>query len=386
MRTTHRMRPTRPASIAASAMVLGLAGAGGCAGILDLQDDHPLVQEADAADATSPAPAADAESVRDATTAADGSGTPDSGPMDTSSSETSTDAASTVARTAIALIAADAGFMPMKLALDDTYIYFSEANTGGIYRIAKTGGMPLPYWEGITFPFAVAVDDATVYWGDVEGVWRCPKAGCPGGMETAIAPSIENVQAIAIDQANVYWTDDVASQVLAAPLTGATAGTQLWSGPSNSSPLNIATDGQHVYFTSDDGRLHIVDVDGGAASPSTLGGAGSASLGVTVQGSQVFWTAGGAQGKVLETPTAAPTSASALLTNQNVPGPIVSDGVNLYWLGSDGDAGTLHTCAIDDCQSSILAGSMVAPCDVVVDTSAVYYSDQQGGVLWKLPK
>jgi len=370
-------------------MALGLGSVVGCAGILDLQDDRPFAPEVDAADATSPAD--DAGGGRDATAAADGSGTPDSDSTDASSADTltdaaPTDAASTLARTPIALVAADAGFMPMKLALDDDYIYFSEANTGGIYRIAKTGGMPLPYWEGITFPFAVAVDDATVYWGDVEGVWRCPKAGCPGGMETAIAPSIENVQAIAIDQANVYWTDDVASQVLAAPLTGASAGTRLWSGSSNASPLNIATDGQHVYFTSDDGRLHIVDVDGGAASPSTLGAAGSASLGVTVQGSQVFWTAGGAQGKVLETATAAPTTANTVLTNQNVPGAIVSDGVNLYWLATDGDAGALHTCAIDDCQSSILAGSMVAPCDVVVDTSAVYYTDQQGGVLWKLPK
>jgi hypothetical protein len=298
------------------------------------------------------------------------------------------DAGPSSASRPIALIEADAGLMPMKLAQDDAYLYFSEANTGGVYRIAKAGGVPLPYWEGITFPYAVAVDDTTVYWGDVYGVWRCPKAGCPGGTETRIAPSVDNIDAIAIDSTNVYWTDNAASQVRSAPLTQDTPGTVLWAGTTDNGPLEIATDGQRVFFTSDDGLLHVVQVDGGAVTPPSVGSANDAgSIGVAVQGQLVFWTSGGSDGTVLERPAETNSVDAAVVAGgQELPGAVTSDGVSLFWLAYDGDAGVLRTCTITTCQPSTLAGALAGPLDVVVDSTAVYFSDEQSGVLWKLPK
>lgn len=285
----------------------------------------------------------------------------------------------------VLLLAADAGMAPMHLAQDDTYLYFSEANTGGVYRIAKAGGMPVPYWQGLTFPYPVAVDDASVYWGDDYGTWRCLKTGCVAGGETPVAPSLVPVLSIAIDQNNVYWTDGV-DKVLFAPLGGADAGTVLWVRKAVGSPTLIATDGQRVYFTATDGLLHMIGVDGGNLTPSVLGSPnGGSSLGVRVAGQSAYWTVGGDSGAILSTPVSTP-SATTLATGQGAPLAVASDDVNVYWVSSDGDASALRGCALGDCQVTTLASPLVGPLDVVVDAIAVYYTDETGGAIWKLPK
>jgi hypothetical protein len=66
--------------------------------------------------------------------------------------------------------------VPVNLALDDTYVYWTDPSPAGtVMRVPKTGGTPSVIARG-TSPLAIAVDATAVYWSDQQGnLWRLAK-------------------------------------------------------------------------------------------------------------------------------------------------------------------------------------------------------------------
>jgi hypothetical protein len=302
----------------------------------------------------------------------------------------------------VALIDAGGGVSPFWLAQDDQYLYWTDRLNGTVNRTGKSSVGTTRLWQaciGRCFPEPIAVDDAGVYWGDFNGVWRCPKGGCPIS-PTFVAATPSNVHGLAVDDNNVYWSDDTAQLVLSAPKNGLDAGaTTLWYSDA-AVPYEVKTDGRNVYFGGSDSLLHVVSVDGGSAADGgsiAIGIPGTeASLGVALQGGFVYWTVtnftNAGQGPVWSASTTSLTPFQIVL-NQVLPGPIASDGTSVFWLDftftSNGD---LRTCTIVGCTSpSVRATGIMLPRAVVVDDTAVYWTDEGNGAgtlgsLWKLAK
>jgi hypothetical protein len=249
-------------------------------------------------------------------------------------------------------------------------------------------------WRTITFPQPIAVDDAGLYWGDVAGIWRCPKSSCSVG-PTFVSGTPNGVFSLAIDDNNVYWTDSVSGVVLSAPKSGIDAGAKtLWQS-SNLSANYVATDGQKVYFAVTDGLLHIVAVDAGPdAGQIAIGTADpNGAFGVAVQGGYVYWTVfNPGQGAVWGASTSS-LSAAPIVVQQFDPRTVASDGTNLYWLvPAVNNNGQLLTCTIVGCTSpTALASHISLPREVIVDSNAVYWTDQANsstpaGSVWKVAK
>jgi hypothetical protein len=153
----------------------------------------------------------------------------------------------------------------------------------------------------------------------------------------------------------------------------------------------VATDGQRVYFTADDGLLRVVGIDGGAAVGLGVASAGG-SFDVTLDDASVYWSVQDpAQGAIDRAPlsTLAPTTLASM---QADPRSIASDGTNLYWIASSSSASAtaIMGCTIASCTPGVLAtiptGSLSA---IVVDAVAIYVVQPGGsgdGAIWKVAK
>jgi hypothetical protein len=300
---------------------------------------------------------------------------------------------------AVALVAADSGVSPFRLAQDDQSLFWTDRLNGAINRTPKSGGTTTTMWRTLNSPSPVAVDDAGVYWADYTGVWRCPKGGCPIS-PTFVSATQKNVHGLAVDDNNVYWSDDSAQLLLSAPKDGIDAGARtLWSSDA-AVPYEVRTDGQNVYFGGSDSLLHVVTVDGGGAAdgaPIAIGVPGTeSSLGVALQGGYVYWTVtnftSAGQGPIWSASTSA-LSPVQIVLNQFLPGALASDGTRVFWLDFTlTNNGDLRTCTIVGCSNpTVLATGILSPWSVVVDDVAVYWTDEGNGTgvrgsLWKLAK
>jgi hypothetical protein len=285
----------------------------------------------------------------------------------------------------------DAGVSPLALAQDSTYLYWTEKN-GTINRTAKSNGASTQLYDDMfSAPAAIAVDDGGVYWGDLLGVWMCPKENCSlSAVTVSGAVNFLQVESLAIDDVSVYWTEQTAS-VLTAPKDGQNqTGIPLWEGDATTE--NIATDGQRVYFTADDGLLHGVGVDGG--SPFAVGSPSlSPSDGVVLDSDHVFWTVQDPYEGVVNGAPLDSLSPLPLASGLRSPGSIATDGTSLYWIATIADAGPaegVYTCIIASCTPTLLAAGSPSLTSIVVDDTAVYWTDQGAtlttGAVYKLTK
>jgi hypothetical protein len=102
---------------------------------------------------------------------------------------------------------ADVAGLVVVLVLDSDAIYVStDGAARSIYRVAKAGGGSTRIVDTQSSPLRLAVDDTHIYFTDTDGglVVRAPKSGGP--TETVAAGQARPV-AIAVDETNVYWAN-----------------------------------------------------------------------------------------------------------------------------------------------------------------------------------
>jgi hypothetical protein len=293
------------------------------------------------------------------------------------------------------LLAADAGINPYSLTQDDASLYWVDNLNFAVGRTDKLkGGVTVTYAQTASAA-NVDVDTSAVYWGDLLGIWRCPKAGCTS-TPTMVATVGQGVSVLTVEQSGsyVYFRDGSAASPKLYSVhklgTGET-GMLVFSGDAGIE--NIANDGQNVYFTADDGLLHVVSLDGGA--PVAIGTPNSAgSDAITYHQNVVYWTIGAISAGAVIATSIPSLQSTPLAGSQPLPNSVASDGTNVYWVtipGLDVVNAGIEGCLVESCAPSVVSRPYTAPLSVVVDSAAVYWSEATtgggpGGTIWKLAK
>ncbi len=121
--------------------------------------------------------------------------------------------------------------------------------------------------------------------------------------------------------------------------------------------------------------------------PVTLASSLFTPLGVAVDTLHVYFTVAGttpdqAGTCVMVAPIGGGSAATTLVGQQMGPSSIVSDGTNLYW-STSGD-GSIVRFPLAGGTPTTLVTAVNAPFDLTVDSKSVYWTDQMGGSVLKL--
>jgi hypothetical protein len=177
------------------------------------------------------------------------------------------------------------------LVLDDTYVYFGD--DVGIKQVPKDGGTVVTLAPGYDST-KLAVDDSYVYWtewtlvGD-DAIRRVPKVG--GAVQTIVSGgTLADPWGIAVDDSYVYWTEQDSGKARRVAKTGGTI-LDLVPTQTDYEAGSIAVNDTHVYWTdttsAEDGRLRRVPKAGGDVDDLALGLFGP--KGVNLSASHVYW-------------------------------------------------------------------------------------------------
>jgi len=231
-------------------------------------------------------------------------------------------------------------------------MYFDEVVTTGSVVGCPAAGCPdsgpvayVPQDAGVDGGLGdisgLAVDSTYLYWGEswialagdtyFGGIYRCEFTDCAHTI-TALAGAVESFpMTVAVDPGYVYWTDNVSNQVLRCelPCSGA---------------INLFAKMQGFAY------------------------------GLTLYGSQVYWTLGRKDGGVFSCPASGcGASVETVAAQQAYPAVIAADDSGVYWTNNDN--GTVMHCAIAGCAEPTPIAHAVSPYAIALDPVSVYFSN-----------
>jgi hypothetical protein len=235
------------------------------------------------------------------------------------------------------------------LAADDTNLYFG-ANTmagAGLFSLPRAGGMPTLLASTAERASHIAVDARNVYWSTQTSIFSVSVNG--GGPAKTVAIDPVHVDGMALDHDYIYWTyagskGGVGATVRRAPLLGgfpelvadqragaadiAIVGSILyWVDEGHSGVDCTPTDGQLISLTDSMGATPKVLVD-------SIPGAGA--MAVTSDGSAYLgilgmWCGRPTSPGVVEKISLADGTTTIVADNQIAPGDVAVDATSVYW-------------------------------------------------------
>jgi hypothetical protein len=146
-------------------------------------------------------------------------------------------------------------------------------------------------------------------------------------------------------------------------------------------PYTLAVDGSDLFFTA--GTAQGISVmrcsTGGCASPTLLATGGSGLPGIAIDATNVYWTANFSNTVFASPRSGGDGGASAFAANQSVPKGIASDGAFVYWADDGGD---VMKCSASACNGAplSLASGLKNPNGIAIDGANVYWTTVYGGV------
>jgi hypothetical protein len=273
---------------------------------------------------------------------------------------------------------------PVSLALDSDNIYVSSQVydaqlkhlSGVIHRVAKGGGTVLTISNDAQPTQGVAVDDISVYYTDETGGPR--STGKEGGTVKLVGTDTENVWSVAVDADHVYWT-------------GADTGTIGSSTKNGVDKSVLAADaGQPIRITYDATRVYWCNLAGEVWSVSKQGGdqvklaSGSRPADyIVLDDDYVYFTGGGVatkDGSVSRVPKQGGNSTAIAQLGDSPQGLALNNG-KLYV----GTASGIQSFSTDGTDQKLLTGTATVGNDIAVDSDAVYWISDDGGV-YRSPK
>jgi hypothetical protein len=265
-------------------------------------------------------------------------------------------------------------------------------------------------------PYTLALTGTAIYFttqGPPVTVMSCGLAGCDA--PSSVATGGDGFPGIAVDANNVYWTSNFGTDVFACPLSGCgTTPTVL--APQQATPHGIASDGDDVFWATDDG-IRTCAATGCGGKPTVLSNGAGKPNGIAIDATNVYWTEA-ESGRVLKCAKVGCNLAPTVLVDAGVwrsAADIAVDATDVYWASPSSTR--VLKCAIDGCNGSptevataqayalaidganvyvttidsvlkcaktgcteptVLASGQTNPTDVVVDSTHVYWSDRTG--------
>jgi hypothetical protein len=140
------------------------------------------------------------------------------------------------------------------LVIDSSYVYWTDAESQGVYRAPLAGGSPTALATGQQYVFGIAVSASNVFWdtGAGAGTAALFDASLSGGPPNQLS-SLSNPRSLLTDGTYVYATNLGASTIVRIPIAGGAA-TTLATGVS---AWYMALDATSLYFTSYSGVYQL---------------------------------------------------------------------------------------------------------------------------------
>ncbi|HWO19945.1 MAG TPA: hypothetical protein VNO30_14260 [Kofleriaceae bacterium] len=273
-----------------------------------------------------------------------------------------------------------------QLALDDTYVYWTNLDASTVKRVAKTGGAVQTLAAGQSGASGIGVDSTHVYWTQVFGdrVLRMPVGG--GTIET-IATAQDGATALALDGTHVYWANLVAGTIMRWPKAGGTPTPIATGQPLGNAiqPAMIAVDATHVYWTNrGDGTIVKVPLAGGTVVPLASGQSDPA--GIALDGTHVYWT--NSNNRTIARVAKAGGMAEVLASNSGAGSSgIAVSGGSVYWV-NDGYIQNVYTVPVTGGMPVALKAGISGGWGIALDAAYVYFGgfDYAGGFLSRLTR
>ena len=271
------------------------------------------------------------------------------------------------------------GRWPASVAVDGTYVYWVSPSSSGAHgtvsKVPIGGGSVTTLAGAQGYPYSVAVDRTHVYWvnwlsGEVN------KVPLGGGTVTTLANEGRPAYSIAVDSTNVYWDNDYSlggGELNKVPLGGGKV-TKLVGGGSQFG--SVAVDGAHVFFTHHDGTVNQLPARG--CCGMTVLARGQLSTSVAVDGTHVYWTSNtyfnpGGSGSPgwIGTVYSVPIGGGSVTTLGSARGgalAVAVDGTNVYWLagGVGVRYGTVNMVPVGGGKVTVLATNQESPVSLAV--------------------
>ncbi len=287
---------------------------------------------------------------------------------------------------------------PRNMAIDSGFVYWTESYTGGVYRVAKTGGAvtTIKAHDGVNDSALFVTTDTNsggnlAFWSDYANGRIGANYATGGGTPwyfTSPNGSGAKTYGIAQQKINtdfVYGADYASNEVWYSAVTyGANPGTNQYA--TGAGPSGLVDPGTGpllgVLYTSGDafnvGNAKVI-ADGSGSDSAEY---------ITTDGSYAFWT-GESSGKIYAAPVGASGASPAVLTGESSPHGIAYDGTYVYWVAQG--SGQIRYAAFFDSVGvwsavNTYVNASANPIDIRVDSTAVYWTDYNGGQIWRLNK
>jgi hypothetical protein len=279
---------------------------------------------------------------------------------------------------------------PWEMAIDATSVYWTDCGdpTGGyVLTVPKAGGgngiVALATGDRLS---GIAVGGSNVYWvastadASSGAIMTVPVGG---GMPARVAPQSGSPSHLAVDSAFAYWSEDLAAQLVKAPLDGG-APTAVASAPG---AFEFALSDSAVYWLGPQG-LMTAPKTGGAAVTLASGFIPLPTDGLAVNGSAVFFTSGPPAGQPGVSEVAVDGGATTLVAPTPPAvggGPVALDTTRVYWADM---SGSVYAAPLTGGTATLLATGQVNVVSIAVDESAVYWlvnGNGGAGAVMKLP-
>jgi hypothetical protein len=231
------------------------------------------------------------------------------------------------------------------LAVDATYVYFTQPVAGRVMRVPIAGGPAVPLATQVDGPLSLATDGLNLYWTGGKSVGSIMKLPLRDG-STAIAllTGLGRPRAIAVDGGFVYWTDLADGSVLrasTADVDGGAAGTSMRLTSGLTQPADLVVRAGYAYVPDQAGRVLRVPVAGGVLEKlaDTVG----VPFGIASDGVSVYWSTLG-NGTIFKTSVTGLDPPQSLATGQADPHFLSLAADAIYW-GNWGGGGSVNKIA-----------------------------------------
>jgi hypothetical protein len=260
-------------------------------------------------------------------------------------------------------------------AVDGASVFYTTVTAatgeGRVWRQPLSGGPPTML-SGLLYPYGLlAVDGASVYATATNAVHSFSKAS---GVDTVLASGQSYPWSIGVDGATAYFTalgDAHGAGSVDAAETGGPAGAFAMQ----PTPIGVAFDSGHVYWTSGRSTVSRAPLGGGAVEAFATGQ--QLTGGLAASSDTVVWTTRTA---VVSAKTGAPTTLAA---GEVYPRAVVVSGTDVYWttpgtLGGAYKDGAVRRAPLAGGPATSVATGEARPSYVATAGQAVYWLTDQG--------
>ncbi|KYF73426.1 MULTISPECIES: hypothetical protein [Sorangium] len=269
--------------------------------------------------------------------------------------------------------------------------------------------------EGQAGPRAIALDEEAIYWANErsDGAQGSATGGAlrmqikdDRAVIDLLDPSIESPEAIAVDATHIYWSSTDSSRAdescegkmtdrdkllkmpkdAKLPVAPVTDETTLWVGCGRISAIalgdarvyGVRTRGHRITWV----RKDDTDKDNyptGVSSPT------GAPAGVAADGDIVYFT-DQSTGEIFFDDTGTEEKETVLLDGLTMPGLIVVDEANLYWLTPDGVLRYPRSASTGEAPVALLGELSSAPTGIAAHGDFVYVTVREAGKVYRIRK